>query len=49
MAFNDAVRAYNAALVQIPTRFVAESRGLERRPYFEADAGAKVAGPLGLE
>jgi LemA protein len=49
MAFNDAVRAYNAALVQIPTRFVAESRGLERRPYFEADAGAKGAGPLGLE
>lgn len=49
MAFNDAVREYNAALVQIPTRFIAESRGLERRPYFEADPVARIAGPLDLE
>jgi LemA protein len=49
MAFNDAVREYNAALVQLPTRWIAESQGLERRAYFSADAGARVAGPLAFE
>jgi LemA protein len=49
MAFNDAVRDYNAALVQLPTRWIAESRGLERRAYFSADEGARVAGPLAFE
>ena len=49
MAFNDAVREYNAALVQLPTRFVARAEGLERRPYFQADEGARVAQPLGLD
>ena len=29
MLFNDAVRDYNAALVQIPTRFVAQGRGVK--------------------
>jgi LemA protein len=49
MAFNDAVRNYNAALEQLPTRWVAQSRGLERRAYFSADEGARVAGPLAFE
>jgi len=49
MAFNDAVRDYNAALAQLPTRFVARTEGLERRPYFRADESARVAQPLGFE
>jgi LemA protein len=49
MAFNDAVRAYNAALVQLPTRLVGQAMGLERAPYFKADEGARAAGPLGFE
>lgn len=49
MAFNDAVRDYNSALVQLPTRIVARAEGLERRPYFRADASARVARPLDLE
>lgn len=48
MAFNEAVRAYNAAVVQLPTSLVAQARGLERRPYFQAEATAHAAGPLGL-
>ncbi len=49
MAFNDVVREYNVALVQLPTRLVAQAQGLERRPYFRADEGARVAGPLAFE
>jgi LemA protein len=48
MAFNDAVRHYNSALAQLPTSWVARSRGLERRPYFQADEGARGSAPLGL-
>jgi len=47
MLFNDAVRDYNAALVQIPTRFVAQE--MAPRPYFRADDGTRVAGPLAFE
>jgi LemA protein len=49
MAFTDAVREYNAALVSLPTRFVARAEKLERRPYFRAEESARVAQPLGLE
>jgi LemA protein len=49
MAFNDAVRDYNAALEQLPTRWVARSRGLERRAYFGADESARSVGPLAFE
>lgn len=49
MAFNNAVRDYNAALVQLPTRWIAEAQGLERRAYFSADEAARVAGPLAFE
>jgi LemA protein len=48
MAFNDAVRHYNSALAQLPTSWVARSRGFERRPYFKADEEAHRAAPLGL-
>jgi LemA protein len=49
MAFNEAVRDYNAALEQLPTGWFARSRGLERRAYFSADAGARSTGPLAFE
>jgi len=49
MAFNDAVGAYNAALAELPTRWVAQAQGLERRAYFRADAGSEVAQPLRFE
>jgi LemA protein len=49
MAFNDAVLEYNAALVQLPTRFVAQARGLEPRLYFRADEATRIAGPLAFE
>jgi LemA protein len=49
MGFNDAVRDYNAALVQLPTSVVAQARALERKPYFRADESARVASPLGFE
>jgi LemA protein len=49
MAFNAAVRDYNAALAQLPTSLVARAQGLERRPYFNASEGAHIATSLGLE
>jgi LemA protein len=49
MAFNEAVREYNQALVQLPTSLFARSRGLERRAYFRAAPEAWVAGSLGFE
>jgi LemA protein len=49
LEFNDAVRAYNAAIQKLPAAWLAESRGLERRAYFESDEGAERARPLGLE
>lgn len=49
MAFNEAVRSYNAALVQLPTSLVAQASGLERRPYFSADRAAHAVGPLALD
>jgi LemA protein len=49
MGFNDAVRHYNAAIAQLPTRWIAQGRGLERRPYFEATEQAHSAATLGLD
>jgi len=49
MAFNDAVRDYNAALVQLPTSLIARSQGLDRRVYFRADEDAHTTGPLAFE
>jgi LemA protein len=42
-AFNDAVRDYNAALEQIPTRWISQARGWSRRAYFEVDPGLRHA------
>lgn len=49
LEYNDAVRAYNAAIQQLPAAWLAEARGLERRAYFESDEGVERARPLGLE
>lgn len=49
MEFNEAVRAYNAAIEQIPARYFAEAKGYTRRAYFRADEGLRVATPLGLD
>jgi LemA protein len=48
MGFNEAVRRYNARIEQIPTRWIASARGDERRAYFESDADARRAKPLGF-
>lgn len=39
--FNEAVRAYNTRIQQIPANFVANLRGFEEKPYFQATAGAE--------
>jgi LemA protein len=49
LEFNDAVRAYNAAIQQLPGAWLAKRQGLERRAYFESDEGAERAQPLGLD
>jgi LemA protein len=41
--FNEAARAYNAAIRKLPDRFIAGFAGLEKKPYFEAAAGAETA------
>ena len=38
--FNEAAKAYNASLRRFPTNMIAKMFGFEKRPYFEADAGA---------
>jgi LemA protein len=49
MRFNDAVRAYNAAIEKLPARLIATAQGYERRAYFHADAGARIAPPIVLD
>jgi LemA protein len=49
VAFNDAVRAYNAAIEKLPAVWIAEARGLERRSYFESEDGSERVRPLGLD
>ncbi len=49
VAFNDAVRAYNAAIQKLPGAWIARARGLERRGYFESDEGTDRARPLALD
>lgn len=45
--YNDAVKAYNSALVKFPTSLVAGTFGYEKAAYFEADAGAENAPDVG--
>jgi LemA protein len=49
IAYNDAVRAYNASIQRLPTAWLAEAHGYQRRAYFESEEGARRAGPLGLD
>lgn len=41
--FNDAAREYNTYIRQFPASIVANSRGFERKAYFEAQAGSEKA------
>jgi LemA protein len=49
VGFNRAVREYNAALEQIPTRYLAEAHGYQRRAYFETDESARHASSLAFD
>ena len=39
--FNEAAKVYNASLRKFPNNLIANLFGFEKRPYFEADAGAE--------
>lgn len=39
--FNEAAQVYNASLRKFPNNLIAKLFGFEKRPYFEADAGAE--------
>ena len=41
--FNETAKAYNASLRRFPTNQIAKLFGFEKRPYFEAEAGADKA------
>ncbi|MGL5957008.1 MAG: LemA family protein [Phocaeicola sp.] len=41
--FNDAAKAYNTAIRTFPRTLIAGMAGFEKRPYFEAEAGAEKA------
>lgn len=41
--FNDAAKEYNTAIRRFPKNIVASMSGFEKRPYFEAEAGAEKA------
>lgn len=41
--FNEAAKTYNASLRRFPSNLIANMFGFEKRPYFEADAGAEKA------
>ena len=38
--FNEAAKAYNQSIRKFPSNIIANMFGFEKRPYFEADAGA---------
>ena len=41
--FNEAAKAYNQSVRKFPSSVIANMFGFEKRPYFEADAGADQA------
>jgi LemA protein len=41
--FNETAQTYNTAIRRFPARFVAAFAGFDKRPYFEAAAGAEQA------
>jgi len=38
--FNDAAKTYNQSVRRFPSSVIANMFGFEKRPYFEAEAGA---------
>jgi LemA protein len=47
--YNDAVRAFNARIMTIPTKIVAGSMGYSEREYFESQTGAQNAPQVSFE
>ncbi|HHW13906.1 MAG TPA: LemA family protein [Firmicutes bacterium] len=43
MRYNEAVQAFNSAILRVPTVFIARMMGFSEKPYFESAAGAKEA------
>ena len=41
--FNETVKSYNQSIRRFPNNLIANMFGFEKRPYFEADAGAEKA------
>ena len=41
--FNDSAKEFNAAIRRFPSNIIASMFGFERKPYFEAEAGAEKA------
>ena len=41
--FNEAAKVYNASLRKFPNNLISNMFGFEKRPYFEAEAGAEQA------
>jgi LemA protein len=49
LAFNDAVRDYNAALEKLPGRWISQACGYSRHAYFEVDPATRHAPVLALD
>jgi LemA protein len=49
LAFNDAVREYNAAIEKLPGRWISRARGYSRHAYFEVDPATRDAPVLALD
>lgn len=43
MAFNDVTKRYNYAVRAFPSSIMASVKGMQQKPYFQADEGAKTA------
>jgi len=43
MRYNEAAQAFNTAIRQVPTNFVARAGGFAQKPYFKAQPGAEQA------
>ena len=49
LAFNEAVRDYNAAIEKLPGRWISRARGYSRPAYFEVDPATRHAPVLALD
>lgn len=43
MAFNEVTQQYNYAVRAFPSTIIASMKGMQQKPYFQADEGAKTA------